>query len=236
MSSIASKLPWRLKRSLRSTLDRFVDVYASKSYSQEGEDMILRRIFRGQTEGFYIDVGAHHPRRYSNTYSFYRLGWSGINIEPNPDFAAAFRAIRPRDITLQIGVDERAGELTYYSFNEPALNTFDTELMKSRLTHSHVKLVQTRKVEVRPLASILETHLHPGRAVDFLTVDVEGFDFAVLRSNDWRRFRPRCVLVEVLGKSLDQIYGSDISVFMRDRGYDLFAKTFNTVIFRVRVD
>jgi FkbM family methyltransferase len=236
MSSIASKLPWRLKRSIRSAVDRFLDVYSNKSYSQEGEDMILRRIFRGQTQGFYVDVGAHHPRRYSNTYCFYRLGWNGINIEPNPDFAAGFRAIRPRDIILQIGVDERAGLLKYYSFNEPALNTFDPELMKSRLTHPHVNLVETREVEVRTLASIFEAHLPPGMAIDFLTVDVEGLDFAVLRSNDWQRFRPKCVLVEVLGKSLDQVYGSEISVYMRDRGYDLFAKTFNTVVFRVRAD
>jgi FkbM family methyltransferase len=234
MSSIASKLPWRLKRSIRFAVDRFFDVYSNKSYSQEGEDMILRRIFRGQTQGFYVDVGAHHPRRYSNTYHFYRLGWSGINVEPNPDFAASFRAIRSRDINLQLGVAEHAGALRYYSFNEPALNTFDPELMKSRLTYPEVKLVGTRDVEVRTLASILGSHLPEGRSVDFLTIDVEGLDFAVLKSNDWQRFRPKCVLVEVIGKTLDQVYGSDISLYMRDRRYDLFAKTFNTVVFRAR--
>lgn len=42
--------------------------YALSPYSQEGEDMILRRLFEIEKTGFYVDVGARHPKRFSNTF------------------------------------------------------------------------------------------------------------------------------------------------------------------------
>jgi hypothetical protein len=80
------------------------DQWSKHSWSQEGEDLILQRIFEGQTTGFYIDVGAHHPRRFSNTFSFYRLGWQGLNIDAMPGSMVAFEKDRPPDINLEIGI------------------------------------------------------------------------------------------------------------------------------------
>ena len=82
-------IPASIKLFLFSLSHIFFDLYAIKCYSQEGEDMILRRIFE-EKNGFYVDVGAHHPRRFSNTYYFYKQGWTGISIEPNPQAAKAF--------------------------------------------------------------------------------------------------------------------------------------------------
>src|SRR5882762_9035683 len=109
--------PLRLRTALHRLRTRLFDIYATKSYSQEGEDMILQRIFAGKERGFYVDVGAHHPRRFSNTYFFYRKGWSGINIEPSPEAVRAFQSDRKRDTNLQCGISDRAGNLTYYSFD-----------------------------------------------------------------------------------------------------------------------
>jgi hypothetical protein len=95
MFKIQKMLTRDYKKTLSNLCDRFNDPHAIKSYSQEGEDMILRRIFEGQEKGFYVDVGAHHPRRFSNTYYFYKLGWAGVNLEPNPDALIAFKADRP---------------------------------------------------------------------------------------------------------------------------------------------
>src|ERR1700726_1466588 len=100
---------WAIKGLLRGIekLDPFVNL----AYSQDGEDMILRRLFERQKSGFYVDVGAHHPYRFSNTCYFYRRGWRGINIDPNPEAIAAFRRDRPHDINVCVGVSEEAGEL-----------------------------------------------------------------------------------------------------------------------------
>jgi FkbM family methyltransferase len=226
----------RLRRRLIDLLDSVVDVYATKSWSQEGEDMILRRIFEGQQRGFYVDVGAHHPRRFSNTYYFYKRGWQGINIEPRPDALAAFRSARRRDINLQAGVAEQSGTLQYYCFDEPALNTFDPATVQQRLAQTPFKVIQTIDIPVAPLSEILGKHLAPAQAVDFLSIDVEGLDLAVLRSNDWSRFRPRCVLVESLNNSLQEAMQGGIVQFMQSQDYELFGKTFNTLVFRDRKD
>lgn len=225
-------LPLWLRQLLRGVLDSAFDVYATKSYSQDGEDMILRRIFGRKSDGFYVDVGAHHPRRYSNTNFFYRSGWSGINIEPNPDAIRIFQRARPRDINLQLGVSDQSGSLNYHQFDEPALNTFDEELAQSRLAKTSYKLKKIVPVRVETLGEILAQHLPANQEVDFLSIDVEGLDLKVLRSNDWARFRPKYVVVEALGVSLEEIKEADAYRFMVAQGYELFAKTFNTLMFR----
>lgn len=220
-------IPQRLLDFIRNALGD----YYLRSYSQEGEDMILHRIFAGQRRGFYVDVGAHHPRRFSNTYFFYRRGWSGINIEPNPDAFRLFRSVRTRDINLQLGISDTAGRIPYYQFDEPALNTFDGEMANSRLAKTNYKLKTTREVAVERLETILSGHLPTGVQIDFLSIDVEGLDFAVLKSNNWNRFRPKCVLVESLNVTLEKVMQSEIFDFMKRQQYVLFAKTFNTLIF-----
>lgn len=215
---------------------RIFDIYATKSYSQEGEDMILRRIFEGKKNGFYVDVGAHHPFRFSNTYFFYKRGWRGINIEPNPDVINEFNFDRKGDINLQLGVSEVAGNLKYYFFDEPALNTFDSKIVESRHSNTNYKVVRTSDIPVERLDHILEKYLPVGMNIDFLTIDVEGLDFSVLKSNDWDRFRPGCVLVEALETSLEETLKGEIFSFMQGNGYGLFAKTFNTLIFRLNDD
>jgi FkbM family methyltransferase len=208
------------------------DLYAISSYSQEGEDMILRRIFEGKRNGFYVDVGAHHPRRFSNTYYFYKEGWRGINIEPNPEALKAFNLDRPKDINLQLGVSDAASILEYYYFDEPALNTFDPNVVKERLANTSYKVVKKEGVCVERLDCLLKKHLPSGQLIDFLSVDVEGLDLAVLRSNDWHLFRPKCLLAEVLNMPLDEAIKSDLTIFMLSQGYSLFARTYNTLIFR----
>src|ERR1039457_553906 len=229
------QLPTRVRRAIAEMLDLVFDIYATRSYSQEGEDMILRRIFEGQRYGFYVDVGAHHPHRFSNTNLFYKKGWRGINIEPCPDALRAFKSRRPRDINLQIGISDCTETLTYYCLDEPALNTFDADLLRRRLEGSPYKLVKTISVPVKRLSDVLREHVPTTQAIDFLSVDVEGLDLHVLRSNDWEVFRPECVLVESLNSSLEDSFHRPVFHFMKDQGYELLGKTFNTMIFRRKV-
>lgn len=224
-------IPKVLLASIRGIRNEFFDGYCLRSYSQEGEDMILHRIFEGKSHGFYVDVGAHHPRRFSNTYFFYKRGWRGINIEPNPDASNLFRSARSRDINIQLGVSDSTGRITYYQYDEPAANTFDSKIVNSRLAMARYKLQSTSEVNVERLDHILTNHLPAGTQIDFLSIDVEGLDFAVLKSNDWERYRPKCVLVEALGSSLEDVMDSAMFDFMKRHHYRLFAKTYNTLIF-----
>lgn len=210
---------------------RVTDPHATVSYAQEGEDLILLRLFGNVYRGFYVDVGAHHPSRFSNTRALYLRGWRGINIDADPDAIEAFQRERPRDINLSLGVLLTPGQSTLHVFSDPALNTFDEVLARERQGLPGYRLVAERDVRTERLDTILAAHLPAGSAVDVLNVDAEGRDLEVLRSNDWRRFRPRCVLVEARIDSLDEIGSNPTHAFIFEQGYRLHAKTVNTLIY-----
>lgn len=231
-SNLKDLIPVPVKKALSPLLNLMRDPYVIKSYSQEGEDVILQRIFADQKSGFYVDVGAHHPRRFSNTYVFYRRGWSGINIEPNPDVCRAFNKERTRDRNLQMGIAGYSSKLIYYYFDEPALNTFDKNIVDSRLATTPYRVIKTDEIPVERLDVVFKKELPSNQIIDFLSVDVEGMDLAVLQSNDWKLYRPRCVLAESLNTSLEDAMGGSIFLYMRSQGYELFAKTYNTLIFK----
>lgn len=219
-------------RHIKGGLSGPFDMYASQCYSQEGEDMVLRRIFGDRpVPGFYIDVGAHHPRRFSNTYLFYKQGWRGINVEPNPAVSGLFRRERPADINLTIAISDAPGVRTYYMFDEPALNTFDEERAAAIERERDYRLTEKRPTPLRRLDAVLDEHLPAGQSIAFLSVDVEGHDVEVLASNDWTRYRPAVVLVEALGALFEGSGSSAVDALLRREGYVLFAKTVHTRIF-----
>lgn len=167
------------------------------SYSQDSEDDILEKIFLGKNEGFFIDIGAHHPTIYSNTYKFYLKGWSGINIDPRQGIMELFDEVRPRDINLGIGIGERSEEIDFYVFNQPAVNTFQREVALGRNIINGFKLLRIEKVKVEPLLDVLNQYVG-NKKIDFLTIDVEGYEINILRQNDWSKFMPKVIICEML--------------------------------------
>ncbi len=190
-------------------------------FSSAGEDMILRHLVGSdKMEGFYVDVGAYHPVRSSNTYFFYLNGWRGINIEARPGSRALFDRVRPRDLNLELGVSRQPGEMTYYLVGEDStMNSFSREFLE------HIGMLEQVKreipVAVLPLAQVLERHLPQGQHIDFMSVDVEGHDLSVLESNDWSRFRPKFLVEEDAQTDVNR---SEIVGFMKRQGYEVCAQ------------
>jgi len=228
VSNLLKCLPVGLKNQISTCL---WDGYSGPFYSQEGEDVLLNRIFDSKRSGFFVDVGAHHPMRFSNTYFFYRRGWRGVNIDAMPGSMLSFERLRPEDVNIECGVGETAGELVFYRFQDGALNTFDLNIAQFRQNEGEFA-TGTTQVSVKRLEDILADYLPSGRKVDFLSVDTEGFDFGVLKSNNWTRYRPEIVLVEMFESSVDSTLRHPVSEYMAANRYELIAKTLNTAFFR----
>jgi len=207
--------------------------YLKASYSQEGEDCVLMRYFEHQLTGFYIDVGAHHPFRFSNTYLFYQQGWSGINIDAMPGSMLLFEQLRPRDINLEMPISETKQKLTYYVFNEPALNTFSKEEADRKDGYYHYKLQKKIELDTYPLSEVLDKFLPEQQEIDFISIDVEGLDFEVIKSNDWNKYRPKMILIESLRSSIERTIDTDLYKYLDSQGYRFEAKTFNTLFFKL---
>ncbi|MGH3431982.1 MAG: FkbM family methyltransferase, partial [Thermocrispum sp.] len=163
------------------------------SYAQNGEDVVLARLFDRQPHGRYVDVGASDPVDSSVTKHFYDRGWRGVNIEPVPAMADALAAARPDDVTLPVAVGaEPARVVLHVVGQESGWSTLDDSLAEGYEQDQHWT-VQDVDVEMVTLATVLDEH--PGH-VDFLKIDVEGAERAVIQGADWSRHRPRVVVVE----------------------------------------
>lgn len=204
------------------------------SYAQEGEDLILARIMnsmpKNSSAGFFVDIGAHHPVRFSNTYYFYRRGWRGINVDPMPGTKDLFRRMRPKDITVECGIGPQSKSMTYYVFNESALNTFSENEARKK-NHPPYRILRTVQIPVITLKEMLDAHLPAGTSIDFMSIDTEGLDEEIVWSNDWNRYRPRVLLIELLNMDLERTANHPTCQFLRQQGYQLQAKTFNTFFF-----
>lgn len=219
---------------LQSLINRLLmrdpDMQPNCCYGQDGEDLILNRLLDGQALGYYVDVGAHHPVRFSNTYLFYQRGWCGINIDAMPGSMKKFNKVRPRDINIECGVAGSAGKLMYHRFNEPALNTFDSAEAKYKNKPPY-QMIEIVEVAVERLDALLARYLPAGQQIDFLSVDVEGKDEEVLRSNDWDRYRPRFILAETLRTDLLSLGDCSVVKFLDSVGYKPIGKAYNTSFF-----
>jgi FkbM family methyltransferase len=220
-----------MKSLINRLLLRDTNMLPNLCYGQDGEDLILNRLFDGKKNGYYVDVGAHHPVRFSNTYLFYKRGWRGINIDAMPGSMRMFNKIRGRDINIEIGVNEEAGVLKYYRFNEPALNTFDKAEAELKNT-SPYRIVDSIEIPVVRLDSLLSKYLPEGVDIDFLSVDVEGKDLSVLRSNDWVKYRPSFILAETLRTDMVGLKACPLVSFLDGVGYKLICKAYNTSFFQ----
>jgi FkbM family methyltransferase len=206
------------------------DGFSRISYSQEGEDMLLSQILEDKSDGLYIDIGAHHPFRFSNTYYFYKKGWKGINIEPNPGLKKKFDEHRSRDINIEVGISNIEGFFTYYQFNETALNTFDqTEAESKNGIHNGTYYITDQiQIQTKKLSTVLKELLIDKTNIDFLNIDVEGLDYDVLQSNDWELFRPKVILIEELNFDFTDLNKNNVYKFLINKGYKLMHRTINT--------
>jgi FkbM family methyltransferase len=162
------------------------------SYAQGFEDVLLERVFRDVANGFYVDIGAHHPSTGSVTKHFYDRGWHGINVEPSSSFEAIAQE-RSRDVNLQIAISDKSGKGVLYEHpTDPGTTTLNPQVVDT-LQHCIGRRV-SRQIEMRTLQQVLRDHAV--EHIDFLSVDVEGHEKEVLSGNDWEKFRPRVLVVE----------------------------------------
>ena len=198
-------------------------------FSQEGEDVLLERIFFDQGFGRYVDVGAHHPFRFSNTYWAYLRGWSGINIDATPGFETKFQRWRSRDVNVNAFISSSEGKVAFTTYPDRALNTGVAQRVS---TLSAVEGIVGSVVEVQSLRleTVLRKFLPDGAQLDLLSIDVEGNELEVLKSNDWNRFAPRVVVVEVLGFTLDTVTESQAVRSLIGLGYVPVSMLYHSVI------
>jgi FkbM family methyltransferase len=165
-------------------------------FSQIYEDYILSYVFRDVAKGSYVDVGAYDPDALSVTKHFYRRGWRGVNIEPNPDLLAAFQKARPDDVNMGVGISDAAATLTFFKFDSRSsgLSTFDPSIAWRHRHAGHVYHELT--IPVVTLTEALDKSGTVKGAFELLNIDVEGFERKVLAGLDVAKYPPKVIALE----------------------------------------
>lgn len=167
------------------------------SWSQKAEDIALLSIFENQLSGTYLDIGAHHPTRFSVTRHLYQRGWHGVNVDANQTLIDFFCEQRLRDVNICVAVgDQKSYEFTI--FEETAISTIDPE-WKMRFLSEDNKVARIETVKGRTLRNLYDEY-YPEAPVDLLTIDAEGSDLVVLESLQFnsleqKRF-PKFIMLE----------------------------------------
>lgn len=215
---------------LKRTIRKAVLGYDLSTYyfAQSGEDAILQSIFSKKLskkeKGFYVDIGSYHPYKGSNTYLFYINGWNGINIDACPGSMKKFKRLRPRDINLEIGIGEKEDILTYYLIDKGStMNSFSKEYLQSIGMFESVK--EKIPVKILPLASVLDQYASAFDRIDILSIDVEGFDMEVITSNDWTKYRPRVIVIELNSRNINDLATNETAKYLCNLGYEIVSKT-----------
>jgi hypothetical protein len=167
--------------------------YLNKSFSQNGEDLATARLMENHPTGRYIDVGAHHPFRFSNTALLNLNGWTGINIDPNPSSIADFNSIRPHDNNVCAALGSANSISNYYEFQESALNTFSEDMVKKHSSQGIFPYRITR-TQIVNSKQFLEPIFTPDTY--FFSVDAEGMDIEILEDLDFDKFYPCWIVME----------------------------------------
>lgn len=213
-------------------------LYQKPSYSQSGEDLMLRFIFdelQIKTPS-YIDIGAHHPFYLSNTALFYESGSIGINIEPDPLLFKRFIQYRKKDTNLNIGIGETEGEADFYLISSPTLNTFSKQEAENYIHEGDYKITEVVKTKINSLHHIIEKINH-GVFPQFLNLDAEGIDELIIKSINYSKKYPIVMCVETISFSTSRngIKNKALIDFIVSCGYIIYADTYINTIF-VRKD
>lgn len=208
--------------------------FRSFSYSQCGEDLIIKFIFHALKikNPSYIDIGAHHPFHISNTALFYNRGSRGINIEPDPSLFKNFDKYRKDDINLNIGIGNCDHEKEFYIISSPTLNTFSREEAERYAEEGDYKIKEIIKVRVRELQDVLREFSRESFP-HFLNIDAEGVDELIIKSINFEKDFPIVICIETISFSTSGQgkKNNELINYIKGKGYLLFADTYINSIF-----
>jgi FkbM family methyltransferase len=209
--------------------------FAKRSYSQNGEDVIVESIcrFLEIPHPTYLDIGAADPVIDNNTYLFYRRGCRGVLVEPNPTSCRKLGEIRPGDTVLNVGIgfaDQEAAD--YYMISGPGgevLNTFSREEVNRVLaSFKDRRIEKTIKMPLVNINKVMEKHFRG--APTFVSIDTEGLDLDIIKSLEFDRFRPPILCVETIILKTTKVE-TRILDLMQAKGYAVRGGTFANTIF-----
>lgn len=202
------------------------------SLSQSGEDAILAQIFKmlgmAESQCSYLDLGANHAKKLSNTYYFYQKGSRGVLVEANPKLIAELKFYRSGDVILNRCIAGESGQnVDFYLMSGDGLSTPDKEQAERIVSYNPaIQIENVVAVQTISVNEILDTYFD-GAPV-FINIDIEGAEMEILTSIDFEAHRPLAIILEMIPYRSHLVVGvknQEILQFMTDNDYMEYAFT-----------
>ena len=203
-----------------------------KSYSNWGIDMMADFFFKNKKEGIYIDVGCHHPLINNNTYPLYKRGWKGINIDIDYGAIDSFNFLRSKDTNIKIAVSDTTGEAELFFYhNRAAKNTLSKE--------KGFDSKEIQKIKTSTLNKVIENSIYKDQKINFISIDVEGYELNVLKGFDFKKYKPDLVVLELIQEgmteffhqNIENIQNSEVYLYMIKHDYKLINWIHDDLVF-----
>lgn len=230
----------RIIGKLRASLDLFTGS-SRFSYSQFGEDILVNTLFSqtlNQPYPSYLDIGANNPKTGSNTYLFYLKKCKGVCVEPDIELFRKFKKVRPNDtlINAGVGIDDTK-EAVFYYFPEPytGWNTFSKSEAEQKKNQTGISYKEDKVIPFVHINDIISRHFDT--CPDFVSIDVEGLDFEIIKSLDFEKYRPAVFCIETMEFNNMKLgrKNTEFETYLTEKGYGVYADTYINTIF-VRKD
>jgi FkbM family methyltransferase len=183
--------------------------------SQQEEEQLVREFFGGVESGFFVEVGANHPTKASQSWHLEQAGWTGVLVEPQPELAACLVAARKAKVFAVACTSPAKAGLTLPLHVAGPLSALDRSRMAPGAKVDHTMMVPTRTLD-----DVLNEVTAP-TPIDFLSVDVEGHEVEVLLGFDLNHWQPRLIMVEDHAGNLRK------HRFLTENGYRLVRRVGN---------
>ncbi len=199
-------------------------------FSQSGEDILIDILLAHEkVPGLFVDFGAYHPIRFSNSFSMYLRGWRGVNVDANTDAIAAFNAIRPLDVNVHALLSDKVEDLNYFKFAEGAWNTTNPAVVEGLAARNRPEcsLVKSETYRTTTPNQILDQYVGD-KKLDFINIDVEGLDIKLLQSINFDKYRPKVLIVEL---SIDDWSSEPVASFLKKIRYRPVSQCLHSAVF-----
>ena len=186
-----------------------------KSYSMDGEDVVISNYFNNKEKGFYIDIGCYHPIHRNNTFLLFKKGWQGINVDIHDFSIELFNYARPKDLNYNFAVSNKSEKIKMFFQKELSqLSTIDQNQAKKAFQGT----IKEKEIQAYTLNEILNFSKLNNKKIDLLDIDVEAVDLKVLQGLSFEKFKPELICIEIHEKNLKE---SETFKFLKDYNYEL---------------
>lgn len=201
-------------------------------YSQHGEDYLVNEIYKGKTDGCYVEVGCLDGIEFSNTYFFEKKGWKGVCVEAHNDFISALCKNRPNSKVVHCAVGEANKEnVTFYANRVGSLSTLDRseeERWKKNYAQDFHGF-EEQQVSMRTLTSIFD-ELELGE-INLISLDIEGYEVMALKGLDFNKYKPEIFIIEYK----DEIHRSQIDEILFKHQYHFLSQIGCNLFYSLRL-